>query len=155
MFYTEFTDEQKSVFLDQLNQLILADGVITEVEKEKLSEIKNIFPSITPQHIENCELKNIFVTRKDRLILLLELLSVSIADNNTSQENKYFLESLCKSIELSDYDMGWMNLWVTNVLNLNNLCENYINSWSHINILYIHSPFKIKVNRINDFWTLY
>ena len=127
MFYDNFTNNQKAVFLDLVGKLINADGVITDFEKDKIENITESFSSISPIHVDNDKLIEIFVSRSERIGLFVELMAISVEDENESKENTKFLKDIAKSLELSEYDLGWIEMWVSHFIDLMSLYIDFTN----------------------------
>lgn len=117
MFTSQFTVKQKAIFLDLIDQLIMADGIISPYEKAKMQEFQSAFPDITAERILPAQLADSYPTRRDRVGVMLELLSIAMEKSDPINENDAaFLTDLCNHLRLSEADMSWMRLWVGNML---------------------------------------
>ncbi|MBB5144331.1 hypothetical protein [Desulfovibrio intestinalis] len=126
MFSASFTEKQQAVFLDVLDQLIMADGVRTSHEMFKFKGFQKQFSGVIAEHVPTEDLKNIFIDRKDRIAVMLELLSIPLAEGFVSEDDRIFLEKINQSLELEPKDMSWMTLWVENMLFLVSQATNFM-----------------------------
>lgn len=126
MFSEKLTTTQQAVFLDLLDQLIMADGVRTQNEDLKFEDFQKAFPNIIPEHVSDEKLQEIFTSRRESVGVMLELLSVALIEGELNSFDKFFLEKLCSSLALSECDFGWMQLWVKNMLFLVRQTESFM-----------------------------
>lgn len=116
MFTANFSAKQQAVFLDVLDQLIIADGMRTSHENFKFEFFQKQFPGISAEHVPTEVLKTIFVDRKDRIAVMIELLSISLAEGSMNKDDQAFLENLGAALGFIPQDMRWMRMWVENML---------------------------------------
>lgn len=116
MFSEKFNPKQQAVFLGLLDRLIMADGVITVHEDVKMREFQAAFPDVIAEDIPDDILRTVFTARRDKVAVLLELLSVALAERSLNKDDEQFLEKLCIMLGLSQRDLGWMQSWVENMI---------------------------------------
>jgi hypothetical protein len=119
VFTTHFSAKQKAVFLDLLDKLVAADGQVTSVEQAKLDEYHNLYSPIRPEAVSPETLIEVFANKKDRSAVLLELLAVGMMKSPVhvcNEADDKHLKELSKCLSISDYDLGWMTMWVSQLL---------------------------------------
>ena len=94
----------------------MADGVITVHEDVKMREFQAAFPDVIAEDIPDDILRTVFTARRDKVAVLLELLSVALAERSLNKDDEQFLEKLCIMLGLSQRDLGWMQSWVENMI---------------------------------------
>lgn len=99
MFSENFNPKQQAVFLGLLDRLIMADGVITVHEDVKMREFQAAFPDVIAEDIPDDILRTVFTARRDKVAVLLELLSVALAERSLNKDDEQFLENfaLCSA----------------------------------------------------------
>jgi hypothetical protein len=115
MFLNRLTDEQKKSFLAIARKIIGADGILDTRERQMIEGMRyemGLWNEIDlPQgYIE--DLAKSFDTRQSRVILMLESIALTYADEEFSGEEKKILRELALLFEFSEEEATAMENWV-------------------------------------------
>ena len=118
MFEMNLTEQQQGAFLGLFNQLIMADGNISVVEREKWNTFASEFPGIKLKIYPSEQLETVFPDKCSRASAMLELISVGLAKENIEDEDKAFLEETAASLKISKETFAQMWSWVKKMTEL-------------------------------------
>lgn len=129
MFLPYFNVEQKRAFWKLANDIVMVDGVLHESEKELLDnykselgiEIKNLDYELHP-------INKTFTTKMESHILLLELLGLSVADDDFDSSEKTFINNIIEELGISHEKTSQMLSWLKKqnelYIEIHNILEN-------------------------------
>ena len=119
MFIQNLTLDQQSVLLDLSNQLIAADGVLSDDELVFIETLKSqMMPNIEDHSATYNQLSDVFSDKASKASLLLELLGVAHADDEYQDEEKTFMNNIATQLNVSQNELSEMEDWVIAQLNL-------------------------------------
>ena len=115
MFLNSLTDEQKKSFLAIARKIIGADGILDTRERQMIEAMRYEMglwdeTDLPKGYIE--DLAKPFDTRQSRVILILESIALTYADDEFSGEEKKILRELALLFEFSEEEATAMENWV-------------------------------------------
>ncbi len=121
MFLNSLTDEQKKSFLAIAKKIIGANGILDTRERQMIEAMRYEMglwdeTDMPKGYIE--DLAKPFDTRQSRVILLLESIALTYADEEFSGEEKKILRELALLFEFSEEEANAMENWVLRYKNL-------------------------------------
>ena len=121
MFLNSLTDEQKKSFLAIARKIIGADGILDTRERQMIEAMRYEMglwdeTDMPKGYIE--DLAKPFDTRQSRVILMLESIALTYADDEFSGEEKKILRELALLFEFSEEVATAMENWVLRYKNL-------------------------------------
>jgi hypothetical protein len=117
VFLHDFSSEQKMVFTSLAKQLIEADGMIHEDEKELLYLLGHemgidVDAVLHSPLLTKVDLVDLFNTRRARAAVLLELIGLGYSDANFNAAESEFLVNLAEKFGFSQAELSSMDSWV-------------------------------------------
>ena len=121
MFLNSLTDEQKKSFLAIAKKIIGANGILDTRERQMIEAMRYEMglwdeTDLPKGYIE--DLAKPFDTRQSRVILMLESIALTYADEEFSGEEKKILRELALLFEFSEEEANAMENWVLRYKNL-------------------------------------
>ena len=121
MFLQELNAEEKKLFWDIANAVVMVDGTITEQETELLeqylTELEEDYEVLSPNVInidnELLRLKN--CEERIRKIICFELCGLVYADSDYCKEEKDMIQRICNQMEISEEVFGKMEACVQEI----------------------------------------
>lgn len=122
MFITRLNSSQQSQLLTLAKEIISADGVVHDREKELLTVLKTqMNPGIEAATVIN--LNEEFKTPESKASLLLELIGLAHADSEYHVSEKNLIEKVAKDIQIEMETLSKMESWVKRQFALVNEAE--------------------------------
>lgn len=119
MFIQNLTLDQQSVLLNLSNQLIAADGVLSDDELVFIETLKSqMMPNTEDHSVTYNQLSDVFYDKASKASLLLELLGVAHADDDYQDEEKTFMHNIATQLNVSQNELSEMEDWVVAQLSL-------------------------------------
>lgn len=113
MFVSELDCEQQGVLLFLSKKIISADGVMTESEQDLYDLIAAQCGSgVEEKEVDISDLSSLFVTQKDKVSFILELLGVSYADEDYHASEREIINEVAMSIDVDADLLEDMESWV-------------------------------------------
>ena len=121
MFLNSLTEEQKKSFLAIAKKIIGADGILDTRERQMIETMRYEMglwdeTDLPTGYIE--DLAKPFDTRQSRVILMLESIALTYADEESSSEEKKILRELALLFEFPEEEATAMENWVLRYKNL-------------------------------------
>lgn len=122
MYLRELSDEEKKVFWNLANAVVMADGIKTEQETELLKqywiELENEFEIYSPNEIRiDDEIEKIQeCDGRIKKIICFELSGLLVADSDFSKEEKDMIELICKKLGISSDVLSKMEKCIQEIL---------------------------------------
>ena len=129
MFVENLTKKtQKEAFLSLAKALIMADGKSTQTESLLLAELTRQLPDVSVNAktvdaiLANIKDKKgtgiktvakVFVSRKEKASVMLELLGIAIVDNKYQAKEKQLISKVAEALGLSELEMSQFESWIS------------------------------------------
>lgn len=114
MFLTQLTPEQKNSFLAMATRLVIADGTVPPVEGAVLDAMKAKMggnPVARPEEVLGSLNTAAFDSRKSRVIVTLDLLTLSYSDDKFHVNEAIVIDDICDAFGFSDDEIAEMRAW--------------------------------------------
>jgi len=115
MFLNSLTEEQKKSFLAIAKKIIGANGILDSRERQMIEVMRyemGLWDEIDLPKGYIDDLAKPFDTRQSRVILMLESIALTYADEEFSGEEKKILRELALLFEFSEGEANAMENWV-------------------------------------------
>lgn len=113
MFISQLSTAQQQVLINLAFHVMFADGQLDETELNTLEALKSqCREPLMQQGADMSQLTEHFVSRQDKIILILELIVVVMADEVCHESEIYVLDDIGERIGISQNDMDDCKLWV-------------------------------------------
>ena len=115
MFLNSLTEEQKKSFLAIAKKIIGANGILDSRERQMIEAMRyemGLWDEIDLPKGYIDDLAKPFDTRQSRVILMLESIALTYADEEFSGEEKKILRELALLFEFSEGEANAMENWV-------------------------------------------
>lgn len=119
MFVHYLNSQQQSILISLAKNIISADSILSEKEKLMLDILKSQANSdISEVEVEIFQLPSIFVTKREKYSLLLELLGIAHADQEYQLEEQSLIKLYAECLNVSDNELNVLEKWVEKQLAL-------------------------------------
>jgi len=114
MFVANLNKAQQEMLLAFANQIIDADGVLNKKETYFLEAIKSqcVSEISLGKTFSIIQTSEIFITQRDRVSLLLELISIALADGEYHREEINIIREIASELNISMEQLQNMESWV-------------------------------------------
>ena len=118
MFLHELGRQQQHAFVDLAHRIIELDDHLAEQKKQTMELLRREMDlSAVLEDGDgllagpSASTTEVFETRKERAIVLLELLLLALADGELHQAEKQILQSIARDLDVSDEELETMQNW--------------------------------------------
>jgi uncharacterized tellurite resistance protein B-like protein len=113
MFTQSLTRAEREAFVQLAYHLVHVDGVLSECEEEVVAALRLETEVDTPAHaVDPLELADVFVTRRARVAVLLELMSLAHVDGSYDPSEQALVASLAGAFGFDEDDLAVLTSWV-------------------------------------------
>lgn len=120
MFVQNLNPSQQEILLKLADDLMLSDGVKDQREEDLLRIIKSQCNAdiSSKKEFELSGLANLFVSKKAKVSLLLELIGLAHADGDYGKEEMAFINEIALLLNINSSDLSQLESWVISLLDL-------------------------------------
>lgn len=112
MFLQNLNFEQQRAFLKLADEIIKADGILSQQEDKLYAELKLQLPSNIEAANSLDNLKDIFKSKKAKYSVLTELIGISFIDDDFDQKEKNYIFELGQKLKLKKTEINYLIDWV-------------------------------------------
>lgn len=115
MFLDELTDTQKRAFIGVAHRLSLSDQILSRREQVLLTAMRGEMAMdllAVPPQIDETQLTSIFDSRRARLIMLIELLTLAYVDGAFDDQESSYILKISADFGVGSSEVEQMAGWV-------------------------------------------
>jgi uncharacterized tellurite resistance protein B-like protein len=122
MFLPILEEQEKPAFLALAQNLVSADGTISEEEATMLNVMRSEMQyfDVVPENTNIENLCGVFHSKQSKNATLLELVGISYADSEFSEEELKLIKKIAGIFEIPESKIQEYAQWVENMLKLTN-----------------------------------
>jgi len=125
VFVANLTRDQQQVLLNLAHHFMFVDGHGDDRELAVIEHIKSqCHGPLTPNAVEMTELAKLFSSNKSKVSLMLELLVLTLADENYHANEKYLLDEVAAKLSIDANQFDKLKIWAQRHLVLSQEADN-------------------------------
>ncbi len=115
MWLSSLSTKQRQALLGLAHNVVVSDGLLDPNEEMMIDEFKremDLHPDLQSEYLSLDGTENIFRSRRDRTIAILNLLRLSYVDGAFEIEEECLLRDLSRRFEIDEKEFLLMDNWV-------------------------------------------
>ena len=115
MWLSSLSNDQRHALLRLAHNVIVSDGLLDPNEEDMLFELKREMALSDVGEVEYLELdgiQNVFLDRRSRIIVVINLLKLSYVDGAFEIEEECLLKEIARTFDITDQDFLLLDNWV-------------------------------------------
>ena len=131
MWLATLDDNQRQALLGLAHDVVVSDGLLDPNEEGMLDDFKRemgFSDAVEPEYLELEGIEQIFSTRRDRMVALVNLLRLSYADGAFEIEEECLLKEVSRTFQISEQDFLLLDNWVRRLIALEQEARAFMDS---------------------------
>lgn len=121
MWLSSLTAKQRTALIGLAHDVVESDGLLDPSEELMMSEFKremSLTSSEPTGHMDLEGIENIFHTKREQVIVLLNLLRLSYADGEFNVDEESLVKEIALAFEMEDEEFRRLDDWVRRLIEI-------------------------------------